>query len=746
MLAAAQVLPASVIAGWWLVFGGAFLGAGLLLRRLLRLGPPDALGLIQAFWSGFAVAVALLQVWNLLLPVDRLALAVVVAFGLGGLALEARPLVRLARAAWSRAPAVVLLGIGLVAWAANRALGPVLLVDAGLYYMPTVAWLQSYPVVPGLGNLHGRLAFNSSYFLYGALANVGPPAGIAHHVANGVLFCGLLLQGLAGATALALRVERLRSFHLWATLGLVPVLRYIFGVERPESSAPPDLRLDGLAPDDAVFALTFVCMGLLVALLACHPELSPRERSSVRLTLSALLIVGVTVKLSFAGFAVGALAVVYAAAVARERPAGARAWWLLLGPLAGCLLLIGGVWAARGVILSGYPSYPSTFGAFPVPWRVPEALVISEANWVRSWARLPRVHWSLVLDNHFWLRGWLYGLPPLYTEALGLTFSGLLAGVIAASAFGVSRPGLIRGGALLAPPAVSVLFWFVTAPNYRFGTPAIWSLALGAVFLSTELILARLVEPARRTLVGAGVALLLLVHVAPYRNPPFVSGDLVGANGFPRLPTQPYSVKQTLSGLRVFQSDWCWDVPLPCTPYFREGLRLRAAGDLGAGFVLESARQFVDMHGSELPAGVEASPELGVALPGWHAYDAERGVRWMADEGAVLIYSDARRKLRLTLRPGAIHEPGAVSGFGSRGRIRLRGDRQPVVSFDATSEEDTGTELIVEPGFTKLVLALEAGAFVPRELDAHSDDTRRLSVSFSRIALAVVGEAEAAAR
>ncbi|QNP52660.1 hypothetical protein H9L05_02570 [Hymenobacter qilianensis] len=49
--------------------------------------------------------------------------------------------------------------------------------DSGLYHFQTLKWLNEYPTVPGLGNLHGRLAFNSSWFPLLSLFRYGSPAG-----------------------------------------------------------------------------------------------------------------------------------------------------------------------------------------------------------------------------------------------------------------------------------------------------------------------------------------------------------------------------------------------------------------------------------------------------------------------------------------------------------------------------------------------------------------------------------------
>ena len=41
--------------------------------------------------------------------------------------------------------------------------------DTGLYHAQYIKWIRNYPVVPGLGNLHGRFAFNSMFLVLSGL-------------------------------------------------------------------------------------------------------------------------------------------------------------------------------------------------------------------------------------------------------------------------------------------------------------------------------------------------------------------------------------------------------------------------------------------------------------------------------------------------------------------------------------------------------------------------------------------------
>ncbi|MGV2435393.1 MAG UNVERIFIED_CONTAM: hypothetical protein LVT10_11320 [Anaerolineae bacterium] len=55
---------------------------------------------------------------------------------------------------------------------ANNALLAPARYDAGLYQIQSVMWSNQFPIVRGLGNLHGRLAFNNSFHLYIAWLNL----------------------------------------------------------------------------------------------------------------------------------------------------------------------------------------------------------------------------------------------------------------------------------------------------------------------------------------------------------------------------------------------------------------------------------------------------------------------------------------------------------------------------------------------------------------------------------------------
>ncbi|MHC4397396.1 MAG: hypothetical protein ACYS1A_17285, partial [Planctomycetota bacterium] len=180
-----------------------FAGVGLVVQRLMGLRRFDADHCLMAFWMGLACTILFLQLWHLKMPVGPLALAMVSAVGLVGLIWNRRDIICWLRTnlPGKRWPLVAMLVLTI--WLANRSAGPCTTDDSGLYHLSGVRWNTAYPIVVGLGNLHGPLAFNNVSFLYGALLETGPWYGRSNHLANGLLLAVLGAQCVLGGYRLS---------------------------------------------------------------------------------------------------------------------------------------------------------------------------------------------------------------------------------------------------------------------------------------------------------------------------------------------------------------------------------------------------------------------------------------------------------------------------------------------------------------------------------------------------------------
>ncbi|MDB5263920.1 MAG: hypothetical protein JWQ14_3203, partial [Adhaeribacter sp.] len=109
--------------------------------------------------------------------------------------------------------------------------------DSGLYHIQFIKWLREYPVIPGLGNLHGRLAFNSHLHLLSAFFSSAAFGILALEQAFGsylfLLFAFWQVRLLARSLALK---EKWAFFYLGGLLLVLLVFRNAISSPMPDSS------------------------------------------------------------------------------------------------------------------------------------------------------------------------------------------------------------------------------------------------------------------------------------------------------------------------------------------------------------------------------------------------------------------------------------------------------------------------------------------------------------------------------
>jgi hypothetical protein len=219
---------------------------------------------------------------------------------------------------------------------------------------------------------------------------------------------------------------------------------------------------------------------------AFDAESGYEERGFDLFCISLMAAVGLIVKLNFLVLGLGALVaalVIWFSKHGRgdKLKDSSPLVWVTLG-----VAIIWLPWMVQGVITSGYPFCPLSFGAFQVDWRIPQENLTEHMDWIRSWARAPGMEPGKVLTNWDWLKPWFgemlktdEGRLNLVTPAvLTFIFAGLgLYGRLTAKDK-INIPAL--SWLFLLYPLASILFWFVTAPDPRYVGAGFWILAAGA--------------------------------------------------------------------------------------------------------------------------------------------------------------------------------------------------------------------------------------------------------------------------
>src|SRR2546430_3546081 len=354
------LLSAVEICLTWAFVAFVRIGNGCVVLALFARGH----SLHDTSWTGLSVPVAVLEIWNLVPPVTSSITLVLLALGILGLALNRSLVLSRLLTAWQNSRALFLLGATLALLLAIRCCGPCEYYHPGLSGAPAVRWIQTFPIVPGLANLHGRLGYNSSVFLCIAALGQGPWKDLGFHLFTGFLLSALWVT-LLPACARIVRGVAISPADWFHSILAVPAL---FWTTRS--------RIVGSQTDEPAAIVAFVAAGFLFADFCQTPRQDQQTRPPTRLVLTAALFtLAVAFKESTAVFAFLAWCLVvrriWQTAVSPQN----RRVHLAAASFFSAVLLL--PWLARSIILSGYPFFPATIFAFPVPWKVP----LSAARW-----------------------------------------------------------------------------------------------------------------------------------------------------------------------------------------------------------------------------------------------------------------------------------------------------------------------------------------------------------------------------
>lgn len=441
--------------------------------------------------------------------------------------------------------------------------------DTGIYHAQAIRWMEMYPAVPGLGNLHSRLAYNSSWLVLNAVFSFAFLGFQSFRLVPAMLFWIAVFDFSRGVYGW-LRGQGSPANLL--RLMLLPLAFYLFG---SQTSSP--------GTDLPVILILWV---LAAAWLEAGGEGTTGRVSSVDLVLFAGAIFLVTVKLS-------AIPLVLMAVWVILRWVHKPALVLKFALLAGLLLV---PWMARNYILSGYLIYPfPALDWFNPDWKIPFALALREQEIILAWARIPKLDASEVLAMPFkeWFPIWLDDLTR--NQRLVLIAAAFSPGMAflderlnrfdIKKGKGIIHPTLQRAGLYLILFS-GMIYWLATAPDLRFG--------YGFVILVSAVPAAgilsgldrRLLKPwsGLRLLFVAGLILYQIFFLVRSFDQKDAANRLLLPVGYPQHASEPCAIENaTVLCANEVSYTQCWYQPFPCIPRPVENVAKRGE-DLGEGF------------------------------------------------------------------------------------------------------------------------------------------------------------------
>jgi hypothetical protein len=441
------MLPTAVVLGWCGLWAPAFVGFGALWRWPIASTTP----LLTQFWTGVAILVALLQIVHFVVPINGFTSA---AFLVIGWTLciwqwrRRRPNV----SGPSGTVAIIVWGLG-VLWVANRATFASDQYDSLIYHLHTIEWTRAFAIVPGLGNLHDRLALNNSNFLLAAMLEPPGLPGQSGHFLNGLLAVALWTRVVVGA-------RRMWQGH--ASPADVCALVLLFPLINDASTH----HLSSPGTDVPSRLLIFAAVLAMLEWQAAPAGAAPAGPLLFAVSAVCVKLTSLPFALGIAAIAMWRIRRTYGWSI--PRPAGAIAVALV-----GLWLV---PWMARGVVLSGYPLYPLSLGRVATDWTVPSELAAAQRQYVAAYAKSGANHRSEFgpeIRGFGWVPAWWH---VAFNYAKGLVVvPGALA--VASLAWLVLLRRSKPAWDVLAVLAAVCGLWFLVAPNVQFGGAALWALA-----------------------------------------------------------------------------------------------------------------------------------------------------------------------------------------------------------------------------------------------------------------------------
>lgn len=316
--------------------------------------------------------------------------------------------------------------------------------DSDLYHGQSIRWIEEYGVVPGLGNLHERFAYNSSFFALSALYSMKFLTGESLHACNG--FFALLLT----VTALDITGSWKRKRFTLSDFARVGAIYYLTTITNEVVSPASDYSI--------MCVVFFIVIKWLDLLAEEEKDIAPY---------SLLCVAGVyalTLKLT-AGLIL-LLLLKPALRLIREKRVKEILLYLGMG------LMVAVPWFARTVMISGWLVYPlPQLDLFNVDWKMDAAAIEVDAAQISAWGRA--LYNVALLDTPAaqWIPNWFMSTLSAMEKIL------ILGGAVCVFLFlGNVVYILVRKRwkdldimLVLGMLVCSYLFWQFSAPLMRYG-------------------------------------------------------------------------------------------------------------------------------------------------------------------------------------------------------------------------------------------------------------------------------------
>jgi hypothetical protein len=445
---------------WSLICFILFVSGYAVVKLIRRIGNSDesinSMNFDEFFFSGFLVLSVLTGFLSIFIPVGNLVLLIlsfvaliIFLIYLSEFKSILKELIRrLSSLKWlDIAILLFIIFFVLTAVVQNITLG-----DTQSYHAQSIQWTRKFAVVPGLGNLHSGLAFNSMFFVISALFTFQFKAVLIFPL-NGICYLILIIKLLS-----LFRKENKIGSGWKAVFYMLTFLVSFFMLIPNLNSPSPDI----------------ICGILIIYVFILILENSGREN---QVSLSQVILINAAV-LSCIGFKLSTVFMTAALLFLLDREILKRG---LITIITGILVI--SPFIIRNYFLSGYVVYPfPAVDIFNVDWKIPLENAISTKAIIESWAKISILPYPDVMKMGLsqWVLPWFRLLDLISKLIVIVNLFSVITFIIM----------IVRKDFFLAKIQliifINLAFWFIMAPDLRF--------AYGFFFLGFSLTFAYLTK------------------------------------------------------------------------------------------------------------------------------------------------------------------------------------------------------------------------------------------------------------
>lgn len=319
--------------------------------------------------------------------------------------------------------------------------------DSDLYHAQSIRWIEEYGIVKGLGNIHVRFAYNSSFFALSALYSMPYIFGQSMHSVNGLI-------------ALILSVEALRIVHAWKRKKLL-----LSDFARAAALFYLTLIYSDIMAPASDYAIMCTVFYIIIKWLS---QLEDEQEADNVTPYALLCVAGVyAVSLKLTAGLILILVLKPAIMLIRQKRWKEIILYLCMG--------IGVImpWLIRTVWISGYLLYPfPALDIFSVDWKIPAQAAALDAAEIKTWGRGLNNAALVNMPMTEWFPQWFQTMLPKLGKLFIIAdiISIILGFIMFIIVLFRRKADKIKDiGLVWLAIAASYLFWQLSAPLIRYG-------------------------------------------------------------------------------------------------------------------------------------------------------------------------------------------------------------------------------------------------------------------------------------